>query len=233
VTVPEAKKRILFVDDQQPVRLAATAVLRSRGYDVDDAAGSTQALDLIKKNTYDLILLDLVMPGASGWDVLQRVSARVGAPPIVLMSSDGESLGTGTITGRVVGYIKKPFAVGHLLETCNNAIQQETRSPAADRRHEPRRAFLVEGELLSPSGVGLARCDLIDMSRDGFQIRADLPLGVGDTVAFAFRVPGKAQNIPLRGRILWRDEDRAGVKVDPPTQAHFDILSILLAPPKS
>jgi hypothetical protein len=164
VTVSEAKKRILFIDDQQPVRLAAAAVLRSHGYEVDAAGG-----------------------GAPD------------APPIVLMSSDGENLGNGTITGRVVGYVKKPFAVGHLLETCANAIADLSRPPsaAAERRHEPRRTFHVSGERLSASGVGLAHCDLVDMS----------------------------------GRILWRENDRVGVKVEPPTQAHFDILAALLNEP--
>jgi len=233
VTVSEAKKRILFIDDQQPVRLAAAAVLRSRGYEVDDAGGGAPAMDLLKKKTYDLVLLDLVMPGTNAWDLLRHVSSKADAPPIILMSSEGESLGTGTITGRVVGYVKKPFAVGHLIETCANAIADLTRPPsaAAERRHEPRRVFHVSGELLSASGVGLAHCDLVDMSRDGFQIRADLPLAVGDAVGFEFRVPGRAQSIPMRGRILWRENDRAGVRVEPPTQAHFDILAALLNEP--
>src|SRR6185436_263993 len=132
--------------------------------DVDDAGNGAQALDQLKKHRYDLVLLDLVMPGTSGWDLLRHVSNIAEAPPVVLMSSDGESLGTGTITGRVQGYIKKPFAVGHLLETCANAIQAGRPLPAAaERRREPRRAFHVEGELLSTSGVSLARCNLVDM----------------------------------------------------------------------
>ena len=81
---------ILVVDDEPDVTLFLSDALASRGYRTDVAGSGEQALEAIRKSPPDLILLDLMMPGMTGWEVLQRLrdSEFSGIPVIVLSARD-------------------------------------------------------------------------------------------------------------------------------------------------
>jgi len=84
----EHKKKILVADDTITVRKVAARLLEEAGYDVLEAADGRQALDLVQKEHPDLILLDLLMPKMTGFDVLREVkkAGRTRETPILIMS---------------------------------------------------------------------------------------------------------------------------------------------------
>src|SRR6266704_5325400 len=84
----EHKKKILVADDTATVRKVAASLLASAGYDVLEAEDGLQALDLVQKEHPDLIVLDLLMPKMTGFDVLREVkkTGRIKETPILIMS---------------------------------------------------------------------------------------------------------------------------------------------------
>jgi CheY-like chemotaxis protein len=78
--------RLLVCDDSTVERAALAQILRSHGYDVDEAGDGAAALRLMKGRVYDLILLDLHMPGVDGFDVLTYVQQHLAHMPVVLLS---------------------------------------------------------------------------------------------------------------------------------------------------
>ena len=110
--------RILLVEDEPAVAAAIVASLASEGYAVDHAPDRQIALDLAAAYPYDLVLLDLVLPGGSGVAVADRL--RAGGTnanvPILMLTA------LGTVADRVAGldhgaddYLVKPFAMAELL----------------------------------------------------------------------------------------------------------------------
>jgi CheY-like chemotaxis protein len=84
----EHRKKILVADDTVTVRKVAARLLTSAGYDVLEAEDGKQALDLVQNEHPDLILLDLLMPKMTGFDVLREIKkiGRVKETPILIMS---------------------------------------------------------------------------------------------------------------------------------------------------
>ena len=84
----EHRKKVLVADDTATVRKIAARLLASAGYEVLEAEDGRQALDLVQNEHPDLILLDLLMPRMTGFDVLREIkkSARVRETPILVMS---------------------------------------------------------------------------------------------------------------------------------------------------
>jgi len=84
----EHRKKILVADDTATVRKVAAQLLTGAGYDVLEAEDGRQALDLVTNEHPDLILLDLLMPKMTGFDVLREIkkTARIKETPILIMS---------------------------------------------------------------------------------------------------------------------------------------------------
>jgi CheY-like chemotaxis protein len=78
--------RILLCDDSTTERTSLAQILRREGYDVDEAADGAAALTLLKGRGYDLMLLDLQMPGVDGFDVLAYVQRQKAELPVVVLS---------------------------------------------------------------------------------------------------------------------------------------------------
>jgi CheY-like chemotaxis protein len=88
--------RILLCDDSKTERTSLAQILRREGYDVDEAADGAAALLLLKGRAYDLMLLDLQMPGVDGFDVLAFVQRQKGDLPVVVLSGlPPEEIGDG------------------------------------------------------------------------------------------------------------------------------------------
>ena len=79
-------KRILVVDDDPHVREILIQRLRGRRYQAEGANSGKEAIAKIDRDHFDVILLDLVMPGMSGSEVARELDARTGAPPYIIIS---------------------------------------------------------------------------------------------------------------------------------------------------
>ena len=108
--------RILFAEDDRDLARAVKALLEHSGYSVDVVDTGTDALDYAESGSYDGLILDWMMPGLSGVEVLERLrSAGVACPALMLTARDAvEDRVTGLDAG-ADDYLAKPFATSELL----------------------------------------------------------------------------------------------------------------------
>ncbi len=104
-------KRILLVDDEPAIIKGLKFALETDGYEIDSAADGEEALHKATENEYDMILLDVMLPGMSGIEVCQAVRERSDVP-IIMLTAKGEDMDK--ILGLEYGaddYMTKPFNV--------------------------------------------------------------------------------------------------------------------------
>jgi DNA-binding response OmpR family regulator len=127
--------RILVVDDDHGIQDVTRTVLGSAGYDVQAVSSGREALDLAGEERFDLILLDINMPGMDGWETLRllRADDALDDVPVVMFSIKGE------VQDKVLGlqegasdYITKPFVVDALLERVGRVLQEGRRPASGD-----------------------------------------------------------------------------------------------------
>lgn len=110
------KAKILLAEDDPNIRLGLVATLESEGYAVTAASDGAQALKLFPQEKYDLVLLDVMMPKASGYDVCRELRARGTRVPVLFLTAKGEEVDK--VVGLKLGaddYVTKPFGVHELL----------------------------------------------------------------------------------------------------------------------
>jgi CheY-like chemotaxis protein len=110
--LPQLCGRVLVVDDNSINRDLLCKWLASQGHEVDEASGGVEALVRIRRNDYDLILLDLIMPDQSGLQVLETLSeeGRIGLASIIMLSASDELDGVVQCIERGADdYMVKPF----------------------------------------------------------------------------------------------------------------------------
>jgi len=115
-----ASKRILYIEDNIEMISLTRIFLRQKGFEVLGASGGEQGLKTIKQEKPDLILLDLVMPGMSGWEVYQKMQAddEMARIPVIIVSASPREVGSQSKwQGGVADYIAKPFAPRTLVES--------------------------------------------------------------------------------------------------------------------
>ena len=105
------RRRLLLVEDDPTLRQALTFNLTREGYEVATAADGESALEAARNDRLDLILLDVMLPGMSGVEVL-RVLRREGvATPVIILSAKGDEIDR--VVGLKIGaddYVAKPFS---------------------------------------------------------------------------------------------------------------------------
>jgi len=112
----EVQKRILIVDDDDEIRELLEFDIRSSGYFVDTAANGLDGLNKALNNTYDLILLDVMMPKMNGFDVCKNIRQAKLSIPVLMLTAKG------TIEDKTSGfdcgaddYLVKPFDIQEVL----------------------------------------------------------------------------------------------------------------------
>ena len=118
------QRRILVVDDEAPMRKLLATNLKASGYDVSAAADGAEALDLLEHHPFDLLLLDLTLPGPGGLRILETVR-RNGQMPVMIVSARGQE--TDKVTALNTGaddYLVKPFGMGELIARANALLRR-------------------------------------------------------------------------------------------------------------
>ena len=110
------EKRILVVDDDDAIRALLFTVLRRRGFRVDTARHGAEAVERFGKCRYAVVLLDLMMPRLSGYDVLDQLAAMTDRRPVVIVLTAGSE--PRSLDPQIVaGTIRKPFDIELLVQT--------------------------------------------------------------------------------------------------------------------
>ncbi len=121
--MPEKKKLIFVVDDDYDTRTVVKTILVSSGFEVEDCESGMVALEKLKTITPELILLDIMMPGMSGYEVMVHLKQRPETQniPVIMLTAKGEpeDLITGYKDYAVDYYIPKPFTTRQLITGVN------------------------------------------------------------------------------------------------------------------
>ena len=120
-------KEILVVDDEKDLVGLMTKILEFEGYNVTPAYDGYECLEKIKEKEFDLILLDIMMPGMSGWDVFSRVKkmgyvTKVIFVSVLEVSEDRKNM---LINEGLTGYLIKPFSDDELVEVVNRVLKEQ------------------------------------------------------------------------------------------------------------
>lgn len=131
------RQRILIVEDEASLAEGLSDLLAGEGYDTSVAADGRRALELYRREKPDLLLLDVMIPEKSGYEVcreIRRTDARV---PILMLTAKGEEVDK--IAGLELGaddYIVKPFGVGELLARVRAALRRQEARVEAEAGEE-------------------------------------------------------------------------------------------------
>ena len=107
--------RVLIVDDDPQIRRVMRTTLEAKGNDVDEAGSGEQALELARSEKYDLIILDINLPGKSGIETCREIRTLTTTPIIMLTVRDAGEDKIEALDAGAFDYVTKPFAMGELL----------------------------------------------------------------------------------------------------------------------
>ncbi len=122
-------KRILVVDDDENILSLERTILEQKGFDVTTAGGGAEALKLLADLTFDLVLLDVMMPEVDGFTVCRKIKEdpRLKEIPVIFLTAKGggEALAEGFESGAIM-YINKPFTANKLLTIVNTMLESRS-----------------------------------------------------------------------------------------------------------
>jgi two-component system nitrogen regulation response regulator NtrX len=146
------KEAVLVVDDEAGVRASLAAILGDEGYAVDEADSGERALTALEARRYDLVLLDVWLPGADGLEVLGRIREADPELPVVVISGHG-TIETAVRAVRLGAhdFVEKPLSLEKTLLAVRNALQRrrlETEIRALKRQLDERYVMVGESAAL-------------------------------------------------------------------------------------
>ncbi len=116
----KAKRTILLVDDEQAILKVFSIKLRISGYDVITALGGQEALDLVASAKPDIMLLDVIMPGVDGFEVLQKLRSYSQLPVIVFSARSDNAVKALELGAN--DFLTKPFAPEELVNKIRSIL---------------------------------------------------------------------------------------------------------------
>jgi CheY-like chemotaxis protein len=181
MTTTTAARHVLVVDDDRALRLAITALLEAAGYRTVQAGHGPEALEKLRQQPIDLMLLDIGLPGMSGLDVLARAREGPSPPRVVMMTADDtpEAL-LQSFRGQAHWFVRKPFAPARIVEVVSDVLSASDAAALPITVVSARPEWL---ELIAPCSLEVAERvqDFV------MQLDAKLPDEVRESVAQAFR----------------------------------------------
>jgi DNA-binding response OmpR family regulator len=144
-------RRIAVIEDEQTIAAAVAARLRTEGFDVEVAHDGPAGVDLVRRFSPDLVVLDLMLPGLDGIEVCRAIQRERSVPVVMLTARDSE---TDKLVGLGVGaddYMTKPFSSRELVARINAVLRRAERAPA------PRSAIRYGGFELDPTRHRVSR----------------------------------------------------------------------------
>ena len=121
------KNRVLLVDDEEEFVRALAKRLRTRGLEVEITGDGESAVEKVKQNGFDVVVLDLAMPGIDGLETLKRLREVNEDLQVVLLTGHGSiRSGVEAIKGGAVDFLEKPAEFSELLAKIKEASAQHT-----------------------------------------------------------------------------------------------------------
>jgi adenylate cyclase len=136
---------ILVVDDDADIRTLIETVLEASGHEVTLAASGQEALNKLKRRPFELVVLDIMMPAMSGYEVLEQIRAmpsRAATPVIVVTAKHDPSGVMREVRSGAVDHLAKPFLPEELEEVVERAL-----SGTPESTDERRRVLQTDAEI--------------------------------------------------------------------------------------
>lgn len=123
------RQKILVIDDDQAIRRLVVTVARKSGCATSEAWDGAQALEMMEEETFDLLILDLMLPRVSGHDLLERLDGGRGCAVIVLTAADDHDIEE--LDSRLIcAIIRKPFDIFDLEKAILAAFEDGSAAEA-------------------------------------------------------------------------------------------------------
>ena len=164
-------RRILIAEDQETLRASISRNLRTRGFEVIEAANGMEALSLWDAEQPQLLILDVMMPRMDGLEVCRRVRERSTVPIIVLTAMDAESDKVAAFDLGADDYLCKPFSVEELLARVRAVLRRadwHAQPPASEVRRYGDLTIDLDGHTVS------RRDELVQLTPTEFALLAQL-----------------------------------------------------------
>lgn len=153
------KTRILIVEDDANIRLGLEEVFSGAGYHVESCAVGTEACECVATFKPHLVVLDVMLPGMSGYDICRELRRRKVAVPVVMLTAKGQEIDK--VVGLDVGaddYVTKPFGVQELLARVKAVLRRSHGAEATDADGtQSREAFAMGGWEVDPKRLEIHR----------------------------------------------------------------------------
>jgi DNA-binding response OmpR family regulator len=135
--MPDRAARILLVDDEQPIQTLLSFPLQRDGYEVVQASDGREALARFAEQTFDLVVLDVMLPKMDGLEVCRRLRAR-SSVPIIMLTAKSEEIDK--VLGLELGaddYITKPFSVREFRSRVKAVLRRAALAAPDEQLEEP------------------------------------------------------------------------------------------------
>ena len=126
-----ASRRALVVEDDSAIRRGVCDMLRYHGFEVQEAADGDEGLEQAQSAEVDIVLLDLILPGTLGLEILEQVRNARPTLPIIIMTAKGEE--ADRIKGLKLGaddYVVKPFSIKELIARIEAVLRRSPERPS-------------------------------------------------------------------------------------------------------
>ncbi len=130
------KKRLLLVDDDPAIREAVGSVLTGERYEVISAGDGQEALEVARKRSFDLVLLDLSLPKKDGWDTFEVLTRQNPSLPVIIITARSNQLFPALAVG-AGALVEKPLDVPRLLQTIRDLLAEPMETRAARLAGKP------------------------------------------------------------------------------------------------
>ncbi|HET8668635.1 MAG TPA: response regulator, partial [Terriglobales bacterium] len=146
--MPEARPRILVVDDTEAVRYATARILRRAGFEVDEAEDGASALRAVNRSKPDMVVLDVKLPDMSGFEVCHRIKSDPASTSLPILHVSAMCIDSGSkVAGLDAGadaYLTHPVSDDELLATINALLRIRRAEEEALKQAEEARAVRNE-----------------------------------------------------------------------------------------
>jgi two-component system, NtrC family, nitrogen regulation response regulator NtrX len=144
--------RILIIDDERAIRNALREILEYENYQVDEAEDGPTGLELVAKESYDVILCDIKMPQMDGIEVLENIQKTTDAPVVMISGHGTIETAVEAIRKGAYDFIAKPLDLNRLLITLRNAMDKSrlvTETKALKRKVSKQYEMIGESPAIS------------------------------------------------------------------------------------
>ena len=149
------KPKILVVEDDPHILLGLEEILKSEGYEVTGCNRGDKAVDMVAKCNPSLVVLDVMLPGLSGYDICKQLRGKSVRVPILMLTAKGQEIDK--VVGLDLGaddYVTKPFGVRELVARINALLRRSNASAGNSLSAEP---FQIGSAAIDPKRYELRR----------------------------------------------------------------------------